>query len=109
LAFSTPTQNPCLPPTNELNDFMMTKLLQDRATALNDPLKYKKTLSVGKQRIYLLLYWMISLAVPAVLAAGLLKSFPFPDRYSCQVGKHYISFGNKNMFAFINHFNLGVK
>jgi hypothetical protein len=101
LAFSTPTQNPCLPPTNQLNDFMMTKLLQDRATALNDPLKYKKTLSVGKQRI--------SLAVPAVLAAGLLKSFPFPDRYSCQVGKHYISFGNKNMFAFINHFNLGVK
>lgn len=59
---------------------------QDRARALNDPFLYRKTLSIVKQRIYLVLYWFISLATPVVLAIGLIKSYPFPDRYSCQVG-----------------------
>ena len=68
-------------------------LPQDRATALRDPFQYKKTLSVTKQRIYLLLYWLLSLAAPAVVAAGIITSWPFPDRYSCQVSHlHLVPF-----------------
>ena len=59
--------------------------LQDRAKAVNDPQIYRKTLSIAKQRIVLVLFWLISLATPIILVVGIIKSYPFPDRYSCQV------------------------
>jgi hypothetical protein len=48
-------------------------------------LKYRKAPGIVAQRVYLVFYWLIGLAAPAVLLPGIIKSYPFPDRYSCQV------------------------
>jgi hypothetical protein len=64
---------------------MLVTLVIDRYVAVKDPSRYRKTLSSGKHKCYLFLYWLLSLTALSPVAAGLVKSWPFPDRYSCQV------------------------
>ena len=73
---------------------LLLTLLIDRAFALKDPIIYKKNISVAKQRCYLLLYWLLSIVCIIPIGIGLIKSWPFPDRYSCQVS--IIDFVNLN-------------
>ena len=64
---------------------LLLTLLIDRAFALKDPIIYKKNISVSNQRCYLLLYWLLSIVSIIPIGIGLIRSWPFPDRYSCQV------------------------
>ena len=64
---------------------ILLTLLIDRAFALKDPIQYKKNISVAKQRCYLLLYWLLSIVSILPIGMGLVESWPFPNRYSCQV------------------------
>ena len=64
---------------------VLLTLLIDRAFALKDPIQYKKNISVAKQRCYLLLYWLLSIVSILPIGMGLVESWPFPNRYSCQV------------------------
>ena len=64
---------------------LLLTLLVDRSFALKDPIHYKKNISVAKQRCYLLLYWLLSIVSIIPIGIGLIHSWPFPDRYSCQV------------------------
>ena len=64
---------------------ILLTLLIDRAFALKDPMQYKKNISVARQRCYLLLYWLLALVSMLPIGIGLIESWPFPDRYSCQV------------------------
>ena len=64
---------------------LLLTLVIDRAFALKDPVRYKKNISVAKQRCYLLLYWLLSIVSIIPIGIGLIQSWPFPHRYSCQV------------------------
>ena len=64
---------------------VLLTLLIDRAFALKDPIQYNKNISVAKQRCYLLLYWLLSIVSILPIGMGLVESWPFPNRYSCQV------------------------
>lgn len=68
---------------------LLTTLLFDRVFAIKDPAKYKKFFKLGCQRLSLVLYWFVALAIPIPLLAGLIESWPFPDRYSCQLMHEY--------------------
>ena len=64
---------------------MLITLLVDRAFALKDPGQYKKKINVARQRCYLVLYWLLAIVSVLPVAVDLIDSWPFPDRYSCQV------------------------
>ena len=85
----------------ELTPFIYTivllTLLIDRAFALKDPIQYKKNISVAKQRCYLLLYWLLSIVSILPIGMGLVESWPFPNRYSCQVRNCMLRYLKKNI------------
>ena len=64
---------------------MLLTLLVDRAFAIKDPVRYKKNIRIPRQRCYLVLYWLLALISVLPIAVGLIESWPFPERYSCQV------------------------
>ena len=78
---------------------ILLTLLIDRAFALKDPIQYKKNISVAKQRCYLLLYWLLSIVSILPIGMGLVESWPFPNRYSCQVWTcMWMFFSPKNLY-----------
>ena len=64
---------------------LILTLMFDRVIALKDPTKYKRNLSAMKQKCYLFFYWLLCATATLPLAVGILRNWPFPDRYSCQV------------------------
>ncbi len=72
---------------------LILTLVFDRAIALRDPAKYRKNLSAMKQKCYLFLYWVLSATAICPVAIGFIQSYPFPDRYSCQVCTFYFLVG----------------
>ena len=68
---------------------ILLTLLIDRAFAIKDPCRYKKNIRVPRQRCYLFLYWLLAIISVLPIGVGLIESWPFPDRYSCQVGICY--------------------
>ena len=79
---------------------LLLTLLIDRAFALKDPIIYKKNISVAKQRCYLILYWLLSIVCIIPIGIGLIESWPFPDRYSCQVSN--LTFERWNSLSKLN-------
>ena len=63
--------------------------------------RYKKNISVAKQACYLVLYWLIVIVAVLPLAIGLIESWPFPDRYSCQVKIHKSRYRKNNTKCFV--------
>ncbi len=57
--------------------------------AVRDPVRYKKSSRGRRHRLVAALYWAMGLAAAAVLIIPpqdpVVESWPFPDRYSCQV------------------------
>jgi hypothetical protein len=64
---------------------ILLTLTVDRAVALRDPARYKKSLtSAGRHKIYVFFYWVIAFAGCSPLVI-LIDTWPFPNRLSCQV------------------------
>ena len=51
--------------------------------------RYKKEISSLKQRVILVILWIVAFATASPLVASLIESWPFPVRYSCQVMDEY--------------------
>ena len=64
---------------------ILLAIVIDRYVALRDPTKYKKHPEILRQKVFIVMYWILALVSVCPIAAGLISSWPFPDRYSCQV------------------------
>ena len=63
---------------------ILLAIVIDRYVALRDPTKYKKHPEILRQKVFIVMYWILALVSVCPIAAGLISSWPFPDRYSCQ-------------------------
>ena len=62
-------------------------LVLDRYFAVRDPMTYRKNYNnQSKFKFAIVFYWILSIGAIFPLAIGIIQSWPFPDRYSCQVG-----------------------
>ena len=66
---------------------ILLSIVIDRYIALRDPSKYKKHPGLSRQKCFIVIYWILAMVAVSPIAAGLIASWPFPDRYSCQVRK----------------------
>lgn len=67
--------------------FFLFALVVDRALALRDPLKYKKSINSMQTRLGLMLCWILALASSVPLMSKTIESWPFPSRFGCQVSQ----------------------
>ena len=78
--------------------FFLLLLALDRYIAVRDPPMYRKNHSQSKIRFVLFFYWILSVGAILPLLIGIVTSWPFPDRYSCQVSKLQTLFLKVDLF-----------
>ena len=64
---------------------ILLAIVIDRYVALKEPTKYKKHPEGTRQKVFIVLYWILALLSLCPIGLGLMSNWPFPDRYSCQV------------------------